>query len=60
MAQIVLSPWCTERKKAMKSIERERLDRLYDLMKREERAGREDEAANLRWAIFELERIFGR
>ena len=44
----------------MKSIEREKLDRLYDMMKREERAGREDEAADLRWAIFELERIFGR
>lgn len=41
-------------------IEKAKLDRLYDLMKREEKAGHEEVAADLRWAIFELERIFGR
>lgn len=44
----------------MESIERAKQDRLYDLMNWEERAGHEEVAADLRWAIFELERVFGR
>lgn len=41
-------------------IEKAKLDRLYDLMNREEQAEHEEVAADLRWAIFELERVFGR
>lgn len=41
-------------------IEQAKLDRLYDLMKREEKVGHEEAAADIRWAIFELEKVFGR
>ncbi len=42
------------------TLEQKKLERLYELMRREERAGHEEAATDLRWAIFELERIFGR
>lgn len=39
------------------SLEEKRIDRLYELLHKIERKD-PDEAAVLRWAIFELERVF--
>lgn len=41
------------------SLEKKKLNRLYDLMQRLERAGNDEAAADLRWAIRTLETALG-
>ena len=41
------------------SLEKKKLNRLYDLMQRLERAGNDEAAADLRWAICTLETALG-
>ena len=41
------------------SLEKKKLNRLYDLMRRLEGAGNYDAAADLRWAICTLEAALG-
>ncbi len=40
----------------LSSLDRKRIDWLYHLLERAEREGDIDNAAALRWAVFELER----
>ncbi len=41
------------------SLEKKKLDRLYGLMQRLERAGNDEAAADLRWAIHTMETALG-
>lgn len=44
-----------ERVKFMKSEEERRIENLCELLEELEENGRDEEAGNLRWAIFEIE-----
>ena len=53
-------PWARcprtfQKGKFMKSEEERRIDNLCELLEELEETGRDEEAGNLRWAIFEIE-----
>ena len=41
------------------TLEKQRIARLYKLLQELEKSGKDDYAALIRWAIFELEQKFG-